>query len=303
MTKTALSFCACAFLLLCALPAHAERTAHPLRDALAHKLAAKRTTADTPTPAPQYRDVAYGTDAAQKFDIYLPEQPVSGAPVIFMVHGGGWRNGDKTNSNAVANKAAYFTARGWIFISTNYRLLPAANPLEQAQDVGRAVAYAQQHAAQWGGDQNRFVLMGHSAGAHLVALVSARPDLLTTQGGTAWLATVALDSAGYDIEKVMQARHFKLYDEAFGTDTALWHAASPAAQLAAKMPPFLAVCSTQRTSACEQARILRDRAQAFGGAFDILPVDMKHGEINAQLGVDNDYTASVLDFLKRNAGL
>lgn len=293
-------------ILILSTPATAER-AHPLRDAIKEKLIERREEKNLPaTPAPAMRsisDIAYGSDAAQKFDVYLPPQPVSNAPVIFMVHGGGWRHGDKTYSNVVANKSAAFTKRGWIFISTNYRMIPDANPLEQAQDVARAIAYAQQHAAQWGGDPQRFVLMGHSAGAHLVALISAKPDLVTTQGGNRWLATVALDSAGYDIEKVMNERHFKLYDDAFGTDQALWRAASPAAQLSATMPPFLAVCSTKRESACEQANILKNKAQAFGGVFDILPVDMKHSEINHELGADNDYTRSVMDFLSRSAGL
>src|SRR6185312_13737462 len=65
------------------------------------------------------RDIAYGSDPKQRFDVYLPQQ-ANHAPVIFMVHGGGWRRGDKTMKTSVENKMAHWTQKGFIFISTNY---------------------------------------------------------------------------------------------------------------------------------------------------------------------------------------
>lgn len=287
--------------LLISLPVHAEREARPLRDALAKRMAEK--TAPSANSASVIADVAYGSHPAHRYDVYLPATPPQAAPVIFMVHGGGWRHGDKEMSRTVTNKTAAFTKRGWIVISTNYRMIPDADPLEQASDIGRAVAHAQQHAKDWGGDKSRFVLMGHSAGAHLVALVSAKPELASDHGALAWLATIGLDSGGYDVERIMNGRHMKLYDDAFGSDPAFWRAASPVAQLSGGIAPFLAVCSTQRTVACAQANIMRDAAQGFGSTVEVLPVDLSHGEINDQLGLDTAYTQAVIDFLKRHAGL
>ena len=286
--------------LLCGI-AQAEERPRPLRDAIAKRMAEKSNPVTT--DAQIIADVAYGNDAAQRYDVYLPNTKTQNAPVIFMVHGGGWKRGDKEMSRTVTNKTANFTKRGWIVISTNYRMVPDANPLEQAADIGRAIAHAQEQAHTWGGDKNRFVLMGHSAGAHLVALVSAKPALATEHGAVAWLATVGLDSGGYDVERIMQGRHMKLYDEAFGSDPALWRAASPVAQLAAPMAPFLAVCSTQRAVACAQANIMRDKAAGFGSIYEVLPVDLSHGDINDQLGLDTPYTQAVIDFLQRHAGL
>ena len=120
-------------------------------------------------------DIAYGTDPAQRFDVYIPAN-VKQAPVLFMVHGGGWDSGDKANAASVLNKMQYWTARGYVFISTNYRLLPQADVGQQAQDVAFAISHAQTHASEWGADANRFILMGHSAGAHLVSLVMASPS-------------------------------------------------------------------------------------------------------------------------------
>ena len=72
--------------------------------------------------------------------------------------------------------------------------------------------------------------MGHSAGAHLVSLLTVRPHWLATQPKPC-RATVALDSAAYDIEKIMQTRHARFYDQAFGDQPSNWKALSPIAQL------------------------------------------------------------------------
>jgi acetyl esterase/lipase len=242
-----------------------------------------------------FRDVHYGDGALQTFDVYAPADARS-APVIFMVHGGGWRRGDKAARRVVQNKVSHWVPRGIIVISVDYPLLPTP-PLEQARFVAKALAVAQRDAPQWGGDPHAFVLMGHSAGAHLVSLVSAEPSLATSQGALPWLGTVALDSAAFDVSRIMQARHFGLYDEAFGSDPATWAAVSPLVHLQAKIVPFLAVCSSQRAESCDQARAFVAKAQGFGARAQVLPEDMRHGEINAQLGLANDYTAKVDAFL------
>ncbi|TAN07010.1 MAG: alpha/beta hydrolase [Rhodanobacteraceae bacterium] len=241
-------------------------------------------------------DVAYGSDPLQKLDVYAPPQ-ATGAPVIFMVHGGGWRRGDKTARGVVQNKVIHWVPRGIIVISVNYPLLPQATPLAQARSVGKALAFAQRHATEWGGDREKFVLMGHSAGAHLVALISAEPSLATAQGALPWLGTVALDSAAYDVAQIMQTRHFQLYDEAFGSDPAVWAAVSPAVQLHASIAPFLAVCSSRRADSCTQARRFADKARTFGARVEVLPEDMRHGVINAALGEPSAYTNAVDTFL------
>jgi arylformamidase len=95
------------------------------------------------------RDLAYGPNSAQTMDVYLPSHPQN-APVIVMVHGGAWIVGDKSMGRVVTNKAAYWLPKGYIFISINNRLLPAAGPLEQAHDVAKALAFAQGEARSWG---------------------------------------------------------------------------------------------------------------------------------------------------------
>lgn len=249
------------------------------------------------------RDVAYGNDERQRFDVYQPKvAPRVPAPVIFMVHGGGWANGDKDNGSVALNKALRWVPQGVVLVSANYRMLPDTPPLAQADDVARALAQAQQLASGWQADPARFVLMGHSAGAHLVALIDAAPEIAAQHGARPWIGTVALDSAAFNVETVMRGPHLKLYDRAFGDDPATWRAASPTLRLEQSGAPLLAVCSTRRDDACPQARGFAAKGRDQGKRVEVMGVDMSHRQINHELGQDNGYTADVERFL-RSVGL
>lgn len=259
---------------------------------------AQQPMAHLPPGVRAIEGVAYGTDAQERFDVYLPTQPVRGAPVIFLVHGGAWSRGDKASARVVENKVARWVPRGFIVVSANYPLVPAATPLQQARDLGLALATAQRMAAAWGGDRQRFILIGHSAGAHLVSLISAAPSLALEQGATPWLGTVALDSAAYDVAEIMRNRHFRLYDEAFGDDPSAWAAASPYQRLASRIAPFFAVCSSQRAASCPQARRFVAKASSLGTRAQVQSEDLSHEAINEQLGLPSDYTYAVEAFLR-----
>jgi arylformamidase len=281
---------AAAFALFAILSCQA--LAGPLRERVEARRAARQAADGASVTL--LRNVSYGPGREQRFDVYLPKA-AAGAPVIFMVHGGGWRYGDKGMDRVVENKVAWWTARGFIFVSSNYRMLPDADPLLQARDIALAIGAAQQQAPGWGGDANRFILMGHSAGAHLVALLSSAPQL---RGPLRWLGTVALDGAGFDIEQMMQGRHMPLYDEAFGTDPAFWRAASPYAQLTQNTQPILAVCSTRRSEACEQAQRYAAKAGGMGVRVQVLPQNLSHRDINETLGQQGAYTDAVDQFIR-----
>lgn len=243
------------------------------------------------------RDVPYGKHKRQRLDVYLPRQPVQNAPVIFMVHGGAWRVGNKNLSTVVENKVAHWVPEGFVFISTNYRLLPDATPIEQARDVARAIAAAQSSATTWGAAPDKFVLMGHSAGAHLVALVATDPSLSAGLVHKPWLGWVALDSATLDVVETMEQPHLRLYDRAFARDPKVWRAASPFRALNAKTAPFLAVCSTRRDDACPQAGKFVEKATSLSVNARVLKKDLSHREINDLLGREPIYTAEVEAFL------
>jgi arylformamidase len=286
-------------LLTAALAWHAAPTG-PLRERLAARAQQRQQvqadSAALPPGVKVLRDVAYGSDARQRLDVYLPPAPKD-APLILMVHGGAWSFGDKNARGVVANKVAHWVPQGFIVVCINNRLLPQAAPLDQAADVASALALVQDKAAQWGGARDKIVLMGHSAGAHLVALLASKPELAGAHGAAKWLGTVALDSAALDVEHIMRARHLPLYDRAFGADPLQWKAASPLAQLERAQQPLLAVCSSRRTDSCAQAQRYAAKANTLGMRVQVFAQDLSHEEINAELGRAGAYTDGVDAFL------
>lgn len=243
------------------------------------------------------RDIPYGNDAKQIMDVYAPLNATH-APVVFMVHGGAWRTGDKSMRTVVENKVARWTPKGIIFISVNYRLLPKADPLQQTEDVAHALAFAQANAASWGGDPFRFILMGHSAGAHIVDLLASAPSKAFVLGAQPWLGTISLDSAAMDVVQIMESKHYRLYDKAFGSNAALWRSTSPFHVLEAGAAPILAVCSTKRPDKpCMQANSFAKKAASLGIRVKVLEQKMTHKQINAELGMPGGYTESVETFM------
>lgn len=287
-----------------AAPGHAQQR---LKRLLEQRREASRQEHPVAVPAggTAVRNVAYGPDPAQRFDLYLPANPAN-APVVFYVHGGGWANGDKTNPG-LANKLAYWLPKGYAVISSNYRMVPVAMPLEQAHDVARGVALAQRRAGEWKLDPRRVVLMGHSAGAHLVALLGADPRLLAEAGAGPALGAVSLDSGALDVPALMgQRRVPKLYHEAFGDDPVYWRSVSPLQQLDLDSLPMLLVCASERgvpTSPCDEARKFAARANALRVPMQVQPEPLNHGGINKELGPPSDYTRRVGAWIDQLTGL
>jgi len=281
--------------------APAPRRFERLRQALAGDLedgsAQDRSVRGAPRGTRLIPDIPYGSDPAQRFDVYVPAQApasVAPAPVLLFVHGGGWARGDKANTRVVEPKIAHWVDQGYVVISASYRMLPTP-VAQQADDVAAAIAFAQSQAGLWGGDPKHFILLGHSAGAHLVALVAAGARTATRP--QPWRGAVLLDSAAFDLTTLMTHRHLGLYDRAFGGDRGYWSAMSPIVQLARPTAPILAVCSSRRQESCGQADRFAAKGNGLGGRVRVLREDLSHMEINASLGDTSDYTAQVDAFL------
>ncbi|PPJ40996.1 MULTISPECIES: alpha/beta hydrolase [unclassified Pseudoxanthomonas] len=288
-------------LLVCVLLAALPLPAQTFRERLQGMRDASRQPAarapTLPAGARTVRDVSYGTDPRQRYDVYLPAQPQR-APVILFVHGGGWANGNKDNPGVVENKAAYWLPKGYVLVSINYRMRPDTAPLDQARDVARALADVQKRAPSWSADPANVMLMGHSAGAHLATLVGASSTLWREAGATRPRGVVSLDSGALDVPQTMQKPPLPgIYDRAFGKDRNDWIASSPYHQLSRDAVPMLFVCSSRRKDACPQGRAMAEKARALGVRMEVLPEDLSHGEVNRLLGAPSAYTEAVARFI------
>lgn len=241
-------------------------------------------------------NIAYGSNPAHTLDVYVPPKlpKLGGAPILVMVHGGGWFTGDKGLAPVINNKGNFWLNKGFVFISVNYPLVPNSDPLTQANDVAKAIAFVQKNAAQWGGNANKMVVMGHSAGAHLVSLLGADPAKITKNNARPWLATISIDSGAVDVTATMSAPHPKFYDNAFGANKPLyWKASSPIDQLTSKATPFLLICAIPRDNSCALNQKFSDKAKSLGVASQVHEENLSHGETNDFLGLPGAYTDAV----------
>lgn len=247
------------------------------------------------------REIAYGAAELQKLDFYKGAK--ADAPLVVFIHGGGWKRGDKGNATG-AEKVAHFTGRGFAFASINYRLVPGATVEQQAQDVADGLAYLVQHARALGFDPGRVVVMGHSAGAHLAALVATDPRYLQKAGwGLDRIAgVVLLDGAAYDVPRQMDEGPRvmgKTYQAAFGSDPARQRALSPTLQAAAPNARDFLILHVQREDGTRQSEALGRVLKAAGARVTVQGFEGRglrgHMQINRQLGDPNYPATAVVD--------
>ncbi len=256
--------------------------------------------------------ISYGADPRQGVDYYPAANvqrpgPSSAAtaerpPLVLFVHGGGWAFGNR--GQAVGAKPAWFTTHGYAFASAGYRVLPEAPVEEQARDVAAAILAMRADAARLGFDPDRIVLMGHSAGAHLAALVATDPaygiaNLPAIKG------VILLDGAGYDVARNMagdQVEAGMLYRNAFGDDPVRQRALSPVTHAAApNAPNWLILHVADRPASAEQSRMLGQALLNARASVDVVGVaNTDHGRLNREIGAPGDVaTGEIEQFLTR----
>lgn len=272
---------------------------------------ASKPTASPPDGVSLDANLAYGDHDLQRLDLYVPNA-AGPHPLLIMIHGGGWRIGDKATLNCGAGKAAFAAERGWALASINYRLTPEVQHPAHVQDVAAAIAWLRRHGSEYGVDPETIVLMGHSAGAHLAALVATDPTYLAAHNASLDMlgGVILLDGAGYDIPSLLAHRGaervlHEIYRDAFSDDQDLHRDASPQTHVASGtgIPPFL-ITHTDRLAS-------RSRSAAFGAALrqagveaDVLgsPGDT-HAEINQKIGESgHPPTEAAIRFMDRVHG-
>jgi acetyl esterase/lipase len=258
------------------------------------------------------RDIPYATPAQERqvLDVYSP-QGAKNLPVVFWVHGGGWQTGDKSS---VQLKPQAFTDHGFVFVSTNYRLLPAVDMGTIVRDVARSVGWAHGHIAEYGGDPDRLFVMGHSAGAQLAALVCTDERYLKAEGVplTAVKGCVPVDGDTYDVPAIIEVAETRWrahglppakfgHREKFGNDPEKHRDFSAVTHVAGGkgIPPFLILHVAEHPDTSAQAQRLGNVLKGAGVPVKVFGArETTHNKINADLGREDDpATKELFEFL------
>jgi arylformamidase len=267
------------------------------------------------TPSPESKlDIPYvdNGDKLQTLDVYWPKG-AKNLPVVFWIHGGGWVTGDKKD---VQLKPQAFTEKGFVFVSTNYRLLPDVDMGTIVRDVARSVRWVREHVAECGGDPDRLFVMGHSAGAQLAALICTDDRYLKAEGVplTAVKGCVPVDGDTYDVPAIIETAEARWrahglppakfgHREKFGNDPAKHKDFSAVTHVAKGkgIPPFLILHVAGHPDVTAQAQRLGNVLKEAGIPTTVFGArETTHSKINADLGrPDDPATQALFDFLAK----
>jgi len=174
----------------------------------------------------------YAPDRGLALDVHRPAPGLAGAPVVVFLHGGSWRHGDRLGYRFVGQRLA---AAGALVLVPDYRKAPGHAFPDFMHDAAAAVAWARDNASRLGGDPDRLFLMGHSAGAHIVALLATDGRYLAQAGlRPADLAGVVALAGPYDFLPLTDPE----LREVFGPE-ARWPESQPVNFVGGDEPPFL----------------------------------------------------------------
>jgi arylformamidase len=263
------------------------------------------------------RDIPYATaHERQVLDVYAPAG-AKNLPVVFWIHGGGWQTGDKT---MVALKPKAFMDPGFVFVSINHRLLPSVDMGAITRDVASALSWVHKNIAAHGGDPTRLLVMGHSSGGQLAALMCTDDRYAKAEGFSLTMikGCVPVDADTFDIPAIIEvaetrarAHHLPLptygHRQKFGDDPAKHRDFSAVTHVARDkgIPPFLILHIAGHPDTTAQARRLANVLEAAGILVKVVAGrETTHASINDNIGAANDPVtkelfAFVAEVLKR----
>lgn len=259
-----------------------------------------------------YRNLARGEflPTSNQLDVYVPKD-AKDFPVVLLVHGGAWVGGDKT-FDRIPDVATCLARHGVGVVAPNYRLSPFFQHPAHVSDVARALAWTKEHIGEYGGNPERMMLMGHSAGGHLVALLASDETYLKAEGlsrddvkgvigisGVYQVSELPLKMLAKNTDSNLKVNPFTLV---FGKDAEVCRLASPLTHVCAGLPPFLLLY------AADDLPTLGEMAETFDAALRAQKCDCQlckiasrnHLSIFRQARTPEDRVcAAVLEFVQK----
>lgn len=255
------------------------------------------------------KDLEYGRAAGEslKLDASVPDG--SGPfPIAILVHGGGWRRGDKGGSTTPGDNAdispwfAPLTAANYTWFSINYRLAPAHPWPACYDDVLTAIRWVKAHAREFKGDPSRIALFGHSAGGQLVCLAAVQGDASTRVQAVVGFASVTdieMNVAGRPEMTESLRNLFQLPAAMSPASLAVLRAASPVTHVKAGLPPFLLFHGDADPGVLhKQSENFQARVRATGGVCDLVTIKGGPHSLIAWDGIDPSYKEKMIAWLR-----
>ncbi|MEP7243971.1 MAG: alpha/beta hydrolase [Gammaproteobacteria bacterium] len=255
---------------------------------------ANELTAQTRAAFPHHLDIAFGNTPKQRLDVYLPVKPVTNAPVLLFLHGGGFQEGDRAHYGYVATP---YAQHGIITVVAGYRL--ATDGLHypaQRDDTRAAIRWIHDNIAKFGGDPQRLYLSGHSVGATLLADVSFDRSWMKAAGlSPDSIKGIAPISGDYDLSPGEDAK--------YAPTAELEAEASPLRHIVD--PPAVAViaCGTKEGKMRASSEDLDVRLKAKGVKTTLLVMEgADHKDTVLALGTpDSPLSQAVLQMIEQTA--
>jgi acetyl esterase/lipase len=304
-----------------------------------HVLADEAPMARGPHEVTESLDLHYVDDNETRhlLDVFHPSD-VKNAPVVLCVHAGAWMIGDKNFHGLHRNIGTFLASHGYMAIEINYALSPQFKHPEHVRDLARAYAWVRAHAGDYGGDRDQIILLGHSAGGHMVSLLATDdqylrdPALKLTDADRAALKAVISVSGVYEIpgpddvlklseamlnqvlaqrniapvslkapDWLRQSAVMNPFNQVFGSDAAKLRDASPLTHVRKGLPPFLLLYAENDLPLLPgQADAFAKALKAAGDSVQLDRIaDSNHDSILFRIPRPEDPTAKVvLAFLK-----
>ena len=233
-----------------------------------------------------------------KLDLYLP-QGRRDFPVLFFVHGGAWRSGDRSWYPALGR---VFAKNGIGVVVISYRLSPQVQHPAHIQDVARAFAWTVRNIGKYGGKVDEVFVSGHSAGGHLVALLATDESYLKAHNLSLTSIKGVIPLSG--VYRIAPAG--RLTEVAFGKDESLMRMASPIRHINGKHPPFLIIYADRDFPTCDTMSEDFCKALKKGAceATSLRVSSRNHITILVLAADEGDPTTqAMLEFIAKHSGL
>ena len=243
------------------------------------------------------KDIAFG-DHGLKLDVYKPLD-MTNVPVIVFFHGGSWQAGNTLDKSQYKFVGQALAVQGYVVVIADYRLYPQVKYPGFLDDCAQAVKWAHEHAADYGADPGKLVLMGHSAGAYNAAMLTVDPEFLQAAGADrAWVRGMIGLAGPYDFLPITDPDLQTIFGPA-----AQWPQTQPINYVDGRQPPMLLISGDKDDIVyVKNTRNLYNRIVERGGkAKQVIYPGIGHIKILARLSTrlpgHTDLMAQIAEFV------